>query len=683
MALGNLGEPAQSEQVARLDPADEAILRAYDISPETGFLPEQEPLRRLPHAYYAPWEEIVDSLSPMMMNGLLRAHVEESLPVLSLEHLASDAEWRRAFFVLALISHGFIWGKHASGPARSGKDANADDGGGDNDEDDDDDNAVRNMLPKQLALPFAATARHLGLRPVVCYAAVDLWNWRRVFPNKPLSLRNMTTLHTFSGTMDEQWFYLIPNAIELEGASALTGMVQSWRWMKDSLALDSTRSVGVKLPSLCNITHSLQRLGVTINNCTRVLHRMYEHCDPYVFYNQVRPYVAGWSLVEGGVRYEGLRHGRGGTGTFPRGWVSGGGHDVDSDDSCDEHDREDGTPGAAFLFAGGSAAQSSLIQAFDAYLAITHHPTGHGPASSSSSAPPTSAAGQRPPVNFIKEMRYYMPRMHRRFLTDIERRHGLAGDMPCLRDYVQQWTELANSPAQDNSVTLAVQDLKDAYNAAVHAVRVFRDKHIQIVTRYIILQRQRQRPSVGPGSYATNSLPSSVKSLPVDAHHTSQPESASEEAKHFGKVIDIAAQPDSRTATPLTGLDEVDEDVRAAATTGTNAILKDRDIVVGEPSDEVSSSARLDEDSTARPGSNRSQSRASYSSSPSPSASSATGTPKRPKRQNSSVSLLTATNDTDPRIPGAQSDKSVKGTGGTDLIPFLKQSRDETALTKL
>lgn len=47
-----------------------------------------------------------------------------------------------------------------------------------------------------------------------------------------------------------------------------------------------------------------------------------------------------------------------------------------------------------------------------------------------------------------------------------------------------------------------------------------------------------------------------------------------------------------------------------------------------------------------------------------------------PKESNGS-NLAVATSDT------ANKDKAFHGTGGTDLIPFLKQSRDETKKTAL
>jgi indoleamine 2,3-dioxygenase len=101
-------------------------------------------------------------------------------------------------------------------------------------------------------------------------------------------------------------------------------------------------------------------------------------------------------------------------------------------------------------YRGGSNGQSSLLQFFDAVLGVEHTKCG----------------------NFHQEMRDYMPGPHARFLDDIE---AVAN--------IRQYVELH----QENI------ELRDAYNAAVATLSGFRDKHIQLVTRYIILPSRMPR----------------------------------------------------------------------------------------------------------------------------------------------------------------------------------------------
>lgn len=112
---------------------------------------------------------------------------------------------------------------------------------------------------------------------------------------------------------------------------------------------------------------------------------------------------------------------------------------------------------------GGSNGQSSLIQFFDVVLGVEHKTDG--------------SAGKK---SYHDEVREYMPGPHRRFLAHAAR----AGSI----------RELAMAPPTSE----AQHRLRAAYAAATEALSGFRDKHIQIVTRYIILPSRQPRPGLGP-----------------------------------------------------------------------------------------------------------------------------------------------------------------------------------------
>lgn len=81
--------------------------------------------------------------------------------MLEADLLAGLAEQQRAFLVLCLLSHGYVWGKHEP---------------------------VLENLPSCLAIPWTKVAEKLGLRPVTCHAAVILWNWKLLEPDAPWDL---------------------------------------------------------------------------------------------------------------------------------------------------------------------------------------------------------------------------------------------------------------------------------------------------------------------------------------------------------------------------------------------------------------------------------------------------------------------------------------------------------------
>jgi indoleamine 2,3-dioxygenase len=84
-----------------------AAMPSYGIS-KNGFLPAETPLSRLPHRYYQPWEGVIDELPTSIETQAIRQLVDQ-LPVLSTSFLSSEAEWQRAYSMLALIAQGYIW----------------------------------------------------------------------------------------------------------------------------------------------------------------------------------------------------------------------------------------------------------------------------------------------------------------------------------------------------------------------------------------------------------------------------------------------------------------------------------------------------------------------------------------------------------------------------------------------
>jgi indoleamine 2,3-dioxygenase len=400
--------------------------------------------------------------------------------------------WQRAFLVLSLLTSAYVWGRHQCHPVPSINDSEAS-ATWENEEE----ASVVRVVPPALAIPFAQVAMKLGLRPIVCYAGIDLWNWQLVDEALPMTLDNIMTLNIFSGTLDESWFFLVPVGIEIEGAPALPLMVEAWHCVLENNPL--------KLAQL------LRDLHPTIKRMGAILRRMHDRCDPYVFYNQIRPYVAGWSLAEGGIVFSGVD-----PDSVPASWfmASGTPEPIKEQVRQGHFPKEDGS--SVFFFAGGSAAQSSLIQALDVFLGVEHHVTGHGPAASRTSSALNSGS-EKPPakkkMGFIHEMREYMPENHRRFLHDAEH------VAPSVRNYV-----LENSAMYP--------DLVSAYNQAVDAVGWFRDLHLQIVARFILMQagkNQKQNQPLSPPNMPM------IKKPRLDSESSAAPPASSAPSRKYTK----------------------------------------------------------------------------------------------------------------------------------------------------
>ncbi|KAL1915628.1 uncharacterized protein VTP21DRAFT_6387 [Calcarisporiella thermophila] len=512
------------------------VLQDFDISPRTGFLPEEPPLQRLPDPYYEPWENVVNELTHLLLAGRLREKVLK-LPILDISRLGSEREYQRAFVILSMLGHAYVWGKHE---------------------------LVCEILPASLAIPWVKIADHLNMCPVVCHAAVVLWNWRLIFPEDPINLSNLATLHTYTGSTDESWFYLVTTAIEATGAPALQAIVD---------AIDAANGEHTE-----KVINCLQEIREALVRMTETILRMYERCDPYFFYWKLRPYLAGWeNMAEAGLPYgliyEGITWK-----PHENGKEDGG---ENNPNGKQEEDEE------AFLkryrrYAGGSAAQSALIHALDIALGVEHYPTGERPNYPNKSPAPndrynalndSTESKVTHGNNFIERMRQYMPGPHRRFLERLRQ-------VSNIRAFVER---------SDCS------KLRAAYNECLQQLRVFRDKHVQMVTLYIVIQ-SRRGPSISHGGFAI-------------AHGT-------EAAKQ-------------NVAPPLPTSDglEADEQGKQSKSASQHNFLYPQTVLSTSPP------------STQQP-------------------------PSLARRLSASASI-------------------IRGTGGTNVIPFLQQARDETSEAKI
>ncbi|TKA34797.1 hypothetical protein B0A54_14010 [Friedmanniomyces endolithicus] len=384
-------------------------LEDYDVSPTNGFLSDEPPLESLSDPYYEPWEHIIHNLQGLILSKRLH-EVIDKLPILSTSRLNSTPQWRRAYSALAFLTHAYIW---CSSPPSE-------------------------WIPPPFTLPFLSTCAHLELPPVATYAGLVLWNWKPLFPAEPIdSLSNLDTLDTFTGSLDEKWFFLVSAAIEARGAPLIPLLLSAI-----TAARHNDRAA---------VTEALRTFAERLDELGGLLQRMYDNCDPHVFYHRIRPYLAGSkNMADAGL---------------PNGVVFDKGGPMNKQ----RHVQ----------YSGGSNAQSSLIQFFDVALGITHRPTGSTTATNPPPSHPTSHTPDHPAVkkpmkveekSFHLEMRAYMPGPHARFLAAVER-------VANLRQFAQRFRQ------ED-------RELAGAFDAAVAMLAAFRGGHIRIVSRYVILPSQ-------------------------------------------------------------------------------------------------------------------------------------------------------------------------------------------------
>lgn len=318
-------------------------LASFAFSEKNGFLPDSDPLIRFSDPRFARWEEVSQNLPKLILSSHLHSVIED-LPPFPLDLLDSAAAEERAMLILSYLGHAYVWG--ATPP--------------------------RNRIPAVLAAPWHAVAKQLGRPPVLSYASYALHNWRRIDPAEPIELGNICLLQNFMAGIDEEWFILIHVAIEAQAGAGLFALIQAQQ-----------ETVYEKPDSVIAQLEVVERQLNTVN---AILDRMPEQCDPYIYYNRVRPYIHGWKnnpALPDGVVYEGVAP-YAETGQF---------------------------------FRGETGAQSSIIPCLDALLGIEHK--------------------DDPLKAYLLEMQDYMPPAHRALIKELK-------DTARLRSFVI--ARKANSP---------------------------------------------------------------------------------------------------------------------------------------------------------------------------------------------------------------------------------------------
>ncbi|HLL47434.1 MAG TPA: hypothetical protein VK399_12040 [Longimicrobiaceae bacterium] len=317
-------------------------LAAFDVHPIRGFLPVSDPPRRLPPAFDA-WEDFARELDKHLIAGTARRSIRE-LPELDPSTLEEPGDIARAMLLLSYFGHAYIWGERT---------------------------AV-DRLPANLAIPWHATAVRLGRPPVLSYASHALNNWRRLNPAGPVALGNIARLENFLGGADEDWFVLVHVDIEGRAGPAMEAIVEA----QNAVIRDCAAAVEIHLGTIAGVLHQM----------LATLSRMPEQCDPYIYYNRVRPFIFGWKdnpALPEGVWYDGVSEYT--TGQY---------------------------------FRGETGAQSSIVPAIHGALGISY--------------------ASDPLREHVIGMRDYMPPKHRAFIAHVEQG-------PSIRQFVQQQHKNGNT----------------------------------------------------------------------------------------------------------------------------------------------------------------------------------------------------------------------------------------------
>ncbi|XP_034503551.1 indoleamine 2,3-dioxygenase 2 isoform X1 [Ailuropoda melanoleuca] len=272
-------------------------------------------------------------------------------------------------------------------------------------------NQPQEVLPRNLAIPLVEVSRSLGLPPILVHSDLVLTNWTPRNPERPLEIGNLDIIVSFPGGESLRGFILVTVLVEKAAVPGIKALVQAVN--------------AILQCSQNSLLQALQRLKLSIQDITRTLGQMHDYVDPDIFYAVIRIFLSGWKdnpAMPVGLIYEGVS-------TEP------------------------------LEYSGGSAAQSTVLHAFDEFLGVCH---------------------SKESADFLHRMREYMPPSHKAFIEEIH-------SGPSLRDHI-----LSSGNGQ----------LLTAYNQCVEALADLRSYHITVVTKYLIIAATKakgRRPNHLPG----------------------------------------------------------------------------------------------------------------------------------------------------------------------------------------
>jgi len=308
-------------------------LSDYDMSAQRGFLSRHNADDVHLSGDLSIIRDVAMSLPQLLPTGRVRELLIERLPLIHLPLTEmSDAEARMCMVHYSFMVQAFVWGEPKA----------------------------PHTLPECLAVPIVDLADHLGQQPLLPYSGYVLDNWGLVDKDGPISLDNIYMIQNFLNGQDENWFVLIHVAIEAAAGKALAAFGPV---IEASTAQDIARTQSL-----------LEGMAETWRTINAIFDRMPERCDPYIYFERVRPYIHGWRdnpALPNGIIYEGVeRYGS-----------------------------------KAQAFRGQTGSQSSIVPAMDALMGVGH--------------------AADPLREYLDQLHIYRPPAHRRFIDDTRAASGL------------------------------------------------------------------------------------------------------------------------------------------------------------------------------------------------------------------------------------------------------------------
>ncbi len=336
----------------------------YDISAERGFLTHHNMDAVVMPAIFEPVMTAGKLLSGYMTASSVRKMLNQ-LPEFDMDAempKLSDAQLCMLMLRYSFLVQAYVWGE----------------------------DKAATVLPRNLAVPYCKLSDRLGHFPLMPYSCYALDNWGMLDHKAPITLENVYVLQNFLGGQDENWFIMIHIEIEAKAGPAMAAIPA----ILEAVAKKDKQGV----------TSGLKKIVKAWEDIIPVFDRMIDKCDPYIYYNRVRPYIHGWKgnpALPEGLIYEGV-------------------------------EKFKGKPQE---FRGQTGSQSSIVPVMDALLGIAHE--------------------NDPMREYLDELHAYRPKKHRMFIEEVAARST-------VRSFVME-TQDAEMTLMYNKIIDSVQQFRSRH----------------------------------------------------------------------------------------------------------------------------------------------------------------------------------------------------------------------------
>ncbi|CAG9316050.1 unnamed protein product [Blepharisma stoltei] len=144
-------------------------------------------------------------------------------------------------------------------------------------------------IPANISIPFLQISQKLRRPPILTAASLHYHNWKFIENSGNFHVNNFQALFTFSGTKDEENFYLTPMYIEYLGTPLIDACYKLYSGLENS--------------NKFQVIEALDAFKDTIEIMTKTFKLIYQKVDPKIFYFGFRKKLKSF---ETGVIFEGV-----------------------------------------------------------------------------------------------------------------------------------------------------------------------------------------------------------------------------------------------------------------------------------------------------------------------------------------------------------------------------------------